>query len=49
MMSLMHGWGMTEMSPLGTATSRTKEMEDMDIERRYDLQQKQGKAFLELI
>ena len=36
---------MTEMSPLGTATSRTKEMEDMDIERRYDLQQKQGKAF----
>ncbi len=41
----MHGWGMTEMSPLGTATSRTKEMEDMDIERRYDLQQKQGKAF----
>ena len=43
-----HGWGMTEMSPLGTATSRTKEMEDMDIERRYDLQQKQGKAFFHI-
>jgi len=42
---LMHGWGMTEMSPLGTATVKTKEMEDMDIEARYDLQQKQGKAF----
>ena len=42
---LMHGWGMTEMSPLGTATSRTTDMEDMDIEKRYDLQQKQGKAF----
>jgi 3-(methylthio)propionyl---CoA ligase len=42
---LMHGWGMTEMSPLGTATSRTAAMDDMDIEERYDLQQKQGKAF----
>ena len=42
---LMHGWGMTEMSPLGTATSRTAEMDDMDLERRYDLQEKQGKAF----
>ena len=42
---LMHGWGMTEMSPLGTATSRTAEMDSMDIESRYDLQEKQGKAF----
>tara|TARA_B100001765_G_scaffold212453_1_gene176560 strand:+ start:1417 stop:3045 length:1629 start_codon:yes stop_codon:yes gene_type:complete len=42
---LMHGWGMTEMSPLGTATSRTAEMDHMDIESRYDLQQKQGKTF----
>ena len=41
----MHGWGMTEMSPLGTATSRTKEMDTLDLEKRYDLQQKQGKAF----
>ena len=42
---LMHGWGMTEMSPLGTATSRTVEMDHMEIESRYDLQQKQGKTF----
>jgi len=42
---LMHGWGMTEMSPLGTATSKTAEMDDMDLESRYDLQEKQGKAF----
>ena len=42
---LMHGWGMTEMSPFGTATSRTAEMDNMDIESRYDLQEKQGKAF----
>ena len=42
---LMHGWGMTEMSPLGTATSRTAEMDNMDIESRYALQEKQGKAF----
>ena len=42
---LMHGWGMTVMSPLGTATSRTAEMDNMDIESRYDLQEKQGKAF----
>ena len=45
---LMHGWGMTEMSPLGTATSRTAEMDNMDIESRYDLQEKQGKAFFGL-
>lgn len=42
---LMHGWGMTEMSPLGTATVKTKQMDGLDIEARYDLQQKQGKAF----
>tara|TARA_B100001094_G_scaffold221915_1_gene215974 strand:- start:289 stop:1911 length:1623 start_codon:yes stop_codon:yes gene_type:complete len=42
---LMHGWGMTEMSPLGTATVKTAEMDNMDLEDRYDLQQKQGKAF----
>ena len=42
---LMHGGGMTEMSRLGTATSRTAEMDNMDIESRYDLQEKQGKAF----
>ena len=42
---LVHGWGMTEMSPLGTTTVKTSDMEGMDLEKRYDLQQKQGKAF----
>ena len=42
---LMHGWGMTEMSPLGTSTSRTDAMDDISLEERYDMQQKQGKAF----
>ncbi len=42
---LLHGWGMTEMSPLGTATVKTIDMENMDLEKRYDLQQRQGKAF----
>ena len=42
---LVHGWGMTEMSPLGTTTVKTSNMEGMDLEKRYDLQQKQGKAF----
>ena len=42
---LVHGWGMTGMSPLGTTTVKTSDMEGMDLEKRYDLQQKQGKAF----
>lgn len=42
---LMHGWGMTEMSPLGTATTKTAEMDDIDLESRYNLQQRQGKTF----
>ena len=35
---------MTEMSPLGTMTSKTPAMENMDLEDRYDIQQKQGKS-----
>ena len=42
---LMHGWGMTEMSPLGTATTKTAEMDNIDLESRYNLQQRQGKTF----
>ena len=42
---LVHGWGMTEMSPLGTTTIKTSDMDGMDLEKRYDIQQKQGKAF----
>ena len=41
---LLHGWGMTEMSPLGTLNAYTPEMDDMDLEERYDIQTSQGKA-----
>ena len=40
---LIHAWGMTEMSPLGTSGARTKIMEGMPLEERYALQQKQGR------
>lgn len=41
---LIHAWGMTEMSPLGTANSLTKAMKTMPIEQRYQQQLKQGRA-----
>ena len=40
---LIHAWGMTEMSPLGTSNVKTALMKDMPIEQRYLLQQKQGR------
>jgi acyl-CoA synthetase (AMP-forming)/AMP-acid ligase II len=40
---LIHAWGMTEMSPLGTSNVRTIAMDSMPIEERYKLQQKQGR------
>lgn len=40
---LIHAWGMTEMSPLGTANVLTANMMKMPIEERYLLQQKQGR------
>ena len=40
---LMHGWGMTEMSPLGTVNPHLREMDDMPKEERYQLQAKQGR------
>ena len=41
---LLHGWGMTEMSPLGTLNSYTPEMDGMDLEERYEIQTSQGRA-----
>jgi fatty-acyl-CoA synthase len=41
---LLHGWGMTEMSPLGTLNSFTPEMDGMDLEERYEIQTSQGRA-----
>jgi fatty-acyl-CoA synthase len=40
---LIHAWGMTEMSPIGTSNAKTAAMENMPLEDRYKLQQKQGK------
>jgi acyl-CoA synthetase (AMP-forming)/AMP-acid ligase II len=40
---LVHAWGMTEMSPLGTSNVENSLMKNMPIEERYRLQQKQGR------
>jgi acyl-CoA synthetase (AMP-forming)/AMP-acid ligase II len=39
---LTHGWGMTEMSPLGTINTQTKKAMSLPTEERYQLQTKQG-------
>lgn len=41
--NVIHAWGMTEMSPLGTTNLPTKEMEAMSKEEKYTLQLKQGR------
>ena len=41
---VIHAWGMTEMSPIGTIGSMTRDMAAMDKEERYRVQQKQGRA-----
>ncbi len=40
---VMHGWGMTEMSPVGAVNYLTAAMIEMPLEERYQLQLKQGK------
>ncbi len=40
---LIHAWGMTEMSPIGTVNSFTKAMANMSVEERYQVQLKQGR------
>jgi len=39
---VIHAWGMTEMSPLGTFCTLKPETRDLDTEARYDLKMKQG-------
>jgi fatty-acyl-CoA synthase len=39
---VFHAWGMTEMSPLGSVGSLKPEYADQPIEKRLDIQQKQG-------
>lgn len=40
--SVLHAWGMTEMSPLGTAARLSASMQELPDEDRYALQAKQG-------
>ncbi|MDC0873240.1 long-chain fatty acid--CoA ligase [Gammaproteobacteria bacterium] len=41
--NVIHAWGMTEMSPLGTINVTTTEMDKMSKEEKYAIQLKQGK------
>jgi fatty-acyl-CoA synthase len=41
--NVIHAWGMTEMSPLGTINVPTPDMENMSKEEKYAIQLKQGK------
>lgn len=40
---LIHAWGMTEMSPIGTVNANNLLMQSLPTEERYQLQGKQGK------
>jgi len=41
---VIHAWGMTEMSPLGTTGNLLKKHVDLPFEQRLDVQAKQGRA-----
>ena len=41
---VVHAWGMTEMSPLGTVCNLLPKHEGYDLSRRLDVQAKQGRA-----
>jgi acyl-CoA synthetase (AMP-forming)/AMP-acid ligase II len=41
---VIHAWGMTEMSPLGTTNSPSRYTDSLPLEDRYDLQTKVGRA-----
>jgi acyl-CoA synthetase (AMP-forming)/AMP-acid ligase II len=41
---VLHAWGMTEMSPLGTVCTFKAKHSDLGKEERYQLQNKQGRA-----
>jgi len=41
---VLHAWGMTEMSPLGTVCNLLPKHGDLPLEQRLDLQTKQGRA-----
>ncbi len=41
---VIHAWGMTEMSPIGTAGHLLRKQKSFDIEKQFDVQSKQGRA-----
>jgi fatty-acyl-CoA synthase len=41
---VVHAWGMTEMSPLGTACNLLSKHRDLGLGQRLDLQEKQGRS-----
>jgi len=41
---VIHAWGMTEMSPLGTTGNLLKKHMDMPLDKRIDVQSKQGRT-----
>ena len=41
--NVIHAWGMTEMSPLGTTNVPTQEMKNIPKEEKYAIQLKQGR------
>ncbi len=41
---VLHGWGMTEMSPLGTVGNLLPKHRGCDLQQRLDLQVKQGRG-----
>ncbi|MBP7064347.1 3-(methylthio)propionyl-CoA ligase [Ferrovibrio sp.] len=41
---VIHAWGMTEMSPLGTTGNLLKKHADLPVDKRVDVQSKQGRT-----
>ena len=41
---VIHAWGMTEMSPLGTTGNLLKKHNDLPLDKRVDVQSKQGRT-----
>jgi len=41
--NVLHAWGMTEMSPLGTINALTPAMKRLPLDERYQMQLKQGR------
>jgi len=42
--NVLHAWGMTEMSPIGTACNLKKKHQNLSFDERIDLSLKQGRA-----